>query len=325
MPGVESVPGFPETDARPSIRFEPLRPGPGPAVGGGARAVAVGGGAQAEAVGSDARRPPAKTTLRSEAPLVAFTLLAALAAGVMATQPGRAFLDLGSFLGLMALAGGASTLHLGRKRRAWRAVLNVRRSWLSREVALFTLFGALGALSLASDGSALFPALLPAWAPAGQRWLSTGAAAAGFALLFAVDRVYAVTRTRGLAFHSARALLTGVMVAGLAAGLPWLWGTAALAKGVSFGGRAARGGVPGPTAWVVVRLVPGLLLPAGVLLGAGPALPRAGVVACLALLALGEVVDRCAFYLELDVATPAEELRRALTAWKQEPAALEPA
>lgn len=41
-----------------------------------------------------------------------------------------------------ALAMGASTLHLGRPAYAWRAIRMWRRSWLSREVLLFTLYAA---------------------------------------------------------------------------------------------------------------------------------------------------------------------------------------
>jgi formate dehydrogenase iron-sulfur subunit len=50
-----------------------------------------------------------------------------------------------------ALALAASTAHLGRPAYAWRALRMWRRSWLSREVLLFTLFAGLGtacALSL---------------------------------------------------------------------------------------------------------------------------------------------------------------------------------
>ncbi|HSG09442.1 MAG TPA: DmsC/YnfH family molybdoenzyme membrane anchor subunit [Longimicrobiales bacterium] len=290
LSGVPRVGGFEETAPGPAIRFEPLRPGglapplpseaPGPADG------SVGG------------RGRGKTALGSEWPLVAFTLLAALAVGLMATPPGRERLGVSTFVALMLLAGGASTLHLGRKARAWRAVLNVRRSWLSREVAFFSMFASLGTLVLAGE-SPLSPGWLQDLVPTG---LPTAAALAGFALLFAIDRVYAVTRTRGLAFHSARVLLTGLMVAGLAAGMPWLWGGAVAAKAVSFAGRVARGAWPEAGGWAAVRFGPGLIIPAGVLLaGQAVELPPSAWAASLALLAGGEIVDRCAFYLELDV------------------------
>src|SRR5512140_1103650 len=36
----------------------------------------------------------------------------------------------------------ASLAHLGRKQRAWRALGNIRKSWLSREILFTGLFGA---------------------------------------------------------------------------------------------------------------------------------------------------------------------------------------
>ena len=51
-------------------------------------------------------------------------------------------------LGLAAL--GASLLHLGRPRYAWRAVLGVRTSWLSREILGFGLFATLASAYVAS-------------------------------------------------------------------------------------------------------------------------------------------------------------------------------
>ena len=46
-------------------------------------------------------------------------------------------------LGAGALALAASVLHLGRPQHAWRAVLGLRHSWLSREVVAFGAFAAL--------------------------------------------------------------------------------------------------------------------------------------------------------------------------------------
>jgi DMSO reductase anchor subunit len=58
-------------------------------------------------------------------------------------------------LGLLAL--GASVLHLGRPHLAWRAVIGLRHSWLSREIVAFCLFAGLavadaGALALFGPG-----------------------------------------------------------------------------------------------------------------------------------------------------------------------------
>ena len=79
-----------------------------------------------------------------ELPLVAFTLLAQMAAGlaicgvVFSPLPVTLMLSIGILLGV---GGLISFLHLGRKRNAWRAVIHIRKSWLSREILMALLFG----------------------------------------------------------------------------------------------------------------------------------------------------------------------------------------
>ncbi len=54
----------------------------------------------------------------------------------------------------------ASVFHLGQPLRAWRAVLNLRQSWLSREVGLFALFASLAtALAVMNFTSHTIPGL----------------------------------------------------------------------------------------------------------------------------------------------------------------------
>lgn len=265
LEGSGVVPGFPRTDAGASIRFVPLR-GPAP------EQAATGDLLPATS------RKISKVTLRSEFPLLVFSLLCALLVGIMSTATGRAALPLEIFVAGAAFAASSSSLHLGRKERAWRAVLNWRRSWLSREILLFGLFAALGTVH---QMAGIF---LP--------WLGPVVAASGFALLFAIDRVYDVTATRGLRWHSAGALLSGLLVAGIAGDQPLLWGVAAFFKLVTFlarrrhrfgGGEALRLGA--------------LLLGSGLLTAE---LSAAGIL----VLALGEVLDRAAFYRELEITTP---------------------
>jgi DMSO reductase anchor subunit len=84
-------------------------------------------------------------TARHELPLVAFTLLSQTAAGMAAggllivPLPRSAMLPIGF---LLALGVFISFLHLGKKRNAWRAVIHIRKSWLSRELLMTGLFGA---------------------------------------------------------------------------------------------------------------------------------------------------------------------------------------
>lgn len=85
-------------------------------------------------------------------PLVVMLVLTQLAVGAMSVDalaaqlfgvswlsyaaPMRAWLA----LGIAHLALGAATLHLGRPQYAWRAILGVRRSWMSREIVAFGAF-----------------------------------------------------------------------------------------------------------------------------------------------------------------------------------------
>jgi len=70
---------------------------------------------------------------------------------------------------LLLLAGlAASFLHLGRKTRAWRAVLMWRTSWMSREVIVLPAFiGLVGLWWLAERAGVAAPAVFPLLAIAG--------------------------------------------------------------------------------------------------------------------------------------------------------------
>ena len=83
-------------------------------------------------------------------PLVLMTVLTQLSVGAISTIWLLQLLGASARLGVAALTSvlvgalalGASTLHLGRPIHAYRALKMWRRSWLSREVLLFTLFAA---------------------------------------------------------------------------------------------------------------------------------------------------------------------------------------
>ncbi len=86
---------------------------------------------------------PLRSKPIEELPLVVFTLLAQMAAGMAFVS---FFSPLSSFhlltIGLLLGLGGlVSFLHLGNKKNAWRAVMHLQKSWLSREILVFGLFG----------------------------------------------------------------------------------------------------------------------------------------------------------------------------------------
>ena len=100
-------------------------------------------------------------------PLVWLTLLtqAAVGASVTARDGGGRLLA----AGLAAAALAVSLLHLGRPIAAWKALRNLRRSWLSREVALFGAYGGLAA------GAVADPAVAPVAAAVGVAGVYTSA------------------------------------------------------------------------------------------------------------------------------------------------------
>ncbi len=116
-----------------------------------------------------------------ELPLVGFTLLTQAAAGmavfslVLSPIPLPLLLAIGI---LLALGGLISFLHLGRKRNAWRSVVHLKKSWLSREVLLAGLFGAAWAVQAGAQ-------LL--WKVSPRPWLM---AVLGLGLIYSTARIY---------------------------------------------------------------------------------------------------------------------------------------
>lgn len=292
LPGEIEGLGMPTVEPGPSIRFVPWR-----------------GGSVTDSLTLSEMSPetdieapperPSKITLRSEWPLVGFTLLAAgLVAAVTAAAFGQLAPHLLAFLLPLALSFILSSLHLGRKERAWRAVLNLRRSWLSREIAAYGAFAGLATVGLV--------------VPGGEKLLGV-AAGVGFLALFCMDRVYdIVLRHEPNRLHSADVFLTGALAAALLLGQRRVVLVLLLAKLVLYVLRKRRFHCRGDDPrllWSARRIGGGLLLPAAALLAG---IPHASAFA-LAAVALGELIDRAELYTELRVPTPLRELDRQVT------------
>jgi len=293
--GDPAVPGFTAAGLGPAIRFTPLRRTAPPELTAPPDPAAV-AALHPGALGW----PAAKITLRSEWPLALFTWTAIVLAALAAASAGDAL----AVPPLPFLAAGAAALflsafHLGHKVRAWRAAVNWRTSWLSREIVLFPLFLALAGAHL------LWP---------DRPHLGWIAAVAGFAALIAIDHVYQVAMQVGpLNFLSDQALLTGFFLTGVLYRDPWLYVPAGMLKLALYVYRKLRrwdGFRLGPAATSALRVAVGFGLPLpGLVLGGpeGPLLAAAAVIA-------GEFIDRCEFYGELEVITPRRQLRLDLDA-----------
>ena len=293
--GPRGVDGFPDVGIRPAIRFLPLRGrAPDPAAEDAAAAAGVG-------VPEPWPAPPRKISLRSEWTLFAFTsLVVVLVAWLAASLLGGPRVAPMPFLALGVAGLALSTLHLGRKERAWRAALNWRRSWLSREVLAVPLFLVLAAAHLASAPTEHLSGVL--------------AVGAGLIALVCMDRVYVVMvherRVRG---DDTAALMSAAFLAGILAAQPWLALLAGLARLAAFVERLAvrrAPAGPGPWALALARIGVGLVLPVTLVLISGPAALPLAVAVALA----GELLDRAHFYGSLDVVTPRSRMASDLAA-----------
>ncbi len=310
----QPIEGFPASDLRPALKVIPRRR----SLGAAAAVMEAPADSGAPAVRGD--RAESKVSLKKEWPLAAFTLLAcvmfallvsfAAARGALpglpdsAAHPSVRSAALAGWPGAAAFAAVAvvATLlggaHLGRKPRAWRIVLNVKRSPLSREIVVFGLFVGLGSgyLLLAQGNAAL----------------AVVALGSGVLALAAIEDVYRYTlRATAPLPHSANVLLTGPLLAALLLpGAPAANGLA-LALGVTkallYTSRklllARRRIVWRPLA-AVLRLGIGFAVPAAVVVLSGP---REALIACVL---VGELVDRCELYDELDIMTPRLQIAR---------------
>jgi Fe-S-cluster-containing dehydrogenase component/DMSO reductase anchor subunit len=141
----------------------------------------------------------------SEWSLVAFSFLTILsvAKNISAIISGD-FPAVFQFLVIIVIAGLLSLFHLGKKERAWRAILNVKSSPLSWEIILFILYSITGTAAVTLQ----IPMLLII------------SSVTGLALLLAIDNIYIFTDNRKPVYlHSGQAFLTGLIVVSFITGM----------------------------------------------------------------------------------------------------------
>lgn len=97
----------------------------------------------------------------------------------------------------LIIAGLVSLLHLGRKIRAWRAPVNIRRSPLSREIAAFIIYSVLSCVAVILRMTGLLLV----------------SSAAGLILLIFIDAVYYFAdRSRKIIIHSGQTFLSALII-----------------------------------------------------------------------------------------------------------------
>jgi formate dehydrogenase iron-sulfur subunit len=219
-------------------------------------------------------------------PLVWLTLVSQVALGVSATASTGAHRLLAAVLAGVGVAG--AVLHLGRPIAAWKALRNLRRSWLSREVALLSLYAALAV------GAVAVPGLAPVAAVAGA------AGVAASAMLYIVPGRPAWDTPLTIVRFFATALAAGPALTGRP-GLAAVGGLLAVAATALNWWRLSRrreqawwGSVRLELRWFAPWTVARLLATA---LGVGAALAGAPAAAAFLALATGEAIGRWLFFV----------------------------
>ena len=296
--------GFPRSEAGPRLKIVPA--------GRSLNPPEMTAPAGTDSYDPAADTPPTKISLRSEWPLAVFTSLASLLVAMWtASLLASLTLDPLWFGGAAVVGLVLSAVHLGHKERAYRAVANLAGSWLSREILLVTLFAGLATIFLVWQ--------IP-HAMVGSMWLAPRSAVGwsvallGFAGLLAVDRVYQVTLRPGAGWpHSAGVFLTALYLVGVWAHVPLLAGAAGTVKLFLYLTRKrgfARSGRPWWPTVSLLRVTGGLVVPLVALLTDPARLTEVALAGTL----LGEGIDRCEYYAELEIMTPARQMVTDLTA-----------
>jgi Fe-S-cluster-containing dehydrogenase component len=282
--------GFADVGIGPGIKIVPLRKGTPPATS--KRPLHTQEGVPFAQMKSPKDR---KTTLKSEWPLVVFTLLAALLCALFgATVLGKPILDPTTFIALAIGGMIVSSIHLGKPLKGWRAIINVRSSWLSREIVAYSLFLGVSGLYFLDVQTAISGIL---------------GLLAGFATLLSIDLVYAsVDRQCFPLAKSGSIFITGVTFFAVLAQLPVLLIIVLGANFIVYSRQLLTTGKKN------VRR----LFASGVRTGVGFILPLllTGVQGSSWLIAgfllIGESINRAEFYLDLDIMTPRGQIERDL-------------
>lgn len=91
-----------------------------------------------------------KVSANKELPLLIFTLIVSLMIAVSASDiiDNQGFIIKIGFVLTGVIGGLISTIHLGKKQRFWKSILNIRNSWLSREIVFFSMYMGLTIIDL---------------------------------------------------------------------------------------------------------------------------------------------------------------------------------
>jgi len=286
------TPGFVNIGIKPSIQLIPLREEHNTPDIENLDAVET----DAEKLESYLSKEESKVSLDKEWTLVLFTLaVAGLVSWQAAHLLGEVKIELISFALVSIIAVALTSLHIGKKLRMWRFILNLKESWLSREIFSFSVFLGLTGLQIITQ----------------NQMIGYVAMVFGIFSLISVDRVYKfLKRKDGFALHSGMVSLTAILLFAWLADIHILLELIILAKGSLYIWRKVALQKKGIRYFPVLSLVRilCLLLPC-ILLDLEMVMISP---VYLILIFAGEIIDRSEFYYESDIVTPMGELNDLL-------------
>jgi NAD-dependent dihydropyrimidine dehydrogenase PreA subunit len=237
-----------------------------------------------------------KFTLKNEWPLTIFSILSPFLAGLFCA---RFFLWPGGNEIAIVLLGFAglliSSLHLGKKHRGFRAVLNWRNSWLSREVLAYGFFLITMLFYLFITPDSILPGVL--------------AVATIFVSLYSMDQVYRILpRINGKTYHSSEAFLSGLFWASLIIKfLPGIVIFGLLKTYLYIHRKSFEGQRLNLRGYLVssIRVLLGFIFPVIIIISS----QGINLQILVPFILLGEIIDRCEFYINFKLITPALQMK----------------
>ncbi|WP_299527536.1 4Fe-4S dicluster domain-containing protein [uncultured Lutibacter sp.] len=292
------TPGFVNVGIKPSIQLIPLRKEHTKPEIVNIDAVKI----DAEYLDNYVPKPTSKIHLRKEWTLVLFTLsVSGLVAWQASGITSNVFVSPIAFFIIAIFAIVLTSFHVGKKLRMWRFILNVKGSWLSREIVGFGIFFSLGIITLfIKDNIFDFNELLPF---VNSNALGYITIMFGIFTLISIDMVYSLlVRKDKFKLHSAMVWLTGLLLFAWFSDFILLIFLITLFKCVLYLMRKQALFNQKITYFPLITSIRLLVLviPLIVLI----AFPEISNSSLVILVFIGEIIDRSEFYYESDVKTP---------------------
>jgi len=216
---------------------------------------------------------------------IIFPLLIGLTALILTLKYNDTFIPL--IIGCGIISFGLSTLHLGNIKKAYRAVLNIKNSWLSREILFVSLF-----LSSLAVQYLIKPDAFE---------IKIVTLLFGILALISMDNVYAVIPKRKPGrFYSAIVLLTAIYWYGILSSNLYLIG---ILGGIRIFLYLSE--IHQNLYTVPIRLACGYIVPILLLLTEANEIQNIIFISVL----IGEMIDRYEFFKSIDIITPLRQMQ----------------